>query len=154
VAFSPDGSRVAAGAADGTIRIWDGLLDRTASDSPRLVLKGHRGTVSEVAFSSDGRRLASLSWDKTVRVWDAAGGCCLEVIDGIGDGTAIALGPDRFPWRAVTRGWETVIEAGATGEPIAHLLASLYHIATHPNGRRWAGTSGNYLALFTLEGDA
>lgn len=65
VAFAPDGSRLATGGADGTVRIWD-----AQTYEQLLVLNGHEDYVKDVAFSADGSVLASASGDKTVRVWD------------------------------------------------------------------------------------
>jgi WD40 repeat protein len=69
VAFSPDGSRIASGSDDNTIRIWD---VQTGRQMHRL--EGHTATVWSVAFSSDGHWIASGSNDNTVRVWDSETG--------------------------------------------------------------------------------
>src|SRR5262249_50434593 len=45
-AFSPDGSQLAAGFYEGTIRLWD-----VASGRETAVLRGHTGPVHTVAFS-------------------------------------------------------------------------------------------------------
>src|SRR5262249_29066818 len=67
VAFSPDGSLLASGGADRTVRLWDAKTGKE-----QAVLKGHTGNVSSVAFSPDGKTLASGSLDYTVRLWDVA----------------------------------------------------------------------------------
>jgi WD40 repeat protein len=66
VAFSPDGNALAAGSADGNIRIWD----LRAPDAAPTVLSGHEDYVCSVAFSPDGRTLASASGDNSIRLWD------------------------------------------------------------------------------------
>jgi hypothetical protein len=109
-----------------------------------------------VAFDRAGVRIVSASGDGTVRVWDAATGACLEVIKGKGDVAAIAMGFNDardFPWRALNRGNETVIEPAAGGEPIGWFPAVLEYISTHPSGRMWAGSVGNHLYIIQLEGE-
>ena len=64
LAFSPDGTQIASGSVDNTIRMWDASSGVSAG-SP---LTGHTGTIESIAFSQDGH-LVSASRDKTVRVW-------------------------------------------------------------------------------------
>jgi WD40 repeat protein len=65
LAFSPDGTRLAIGSGDNTIRLWD-----VASRQEVCQLRGHDSYVHAIAFSPDGTRLASASGDLTVRIWD------------------------------------------------------------------------------------
>jgi hypothetical protein len=62
--FSEDGSWVAAGAMDGTARVWDSKSGRQLAELP------HSNTVGSVHFHSDGHRLATGSDDGWVRIWD------------------------------------------------------------------------------------
>ncbi|KDN39373.1 hypothetical protein RSAG8_08890, partial [Rhizoctonia solani AG-8 WAC10335] len=70
VAYSPDGTRIAVGCGDGTVRILN------AHDGTLLVdpMQGHTGVVLSVAFSPDGKLVASASNDQTIRVWNAYNG--------------------------------------------------------------------------------
>src|SRR5262249_52991979 len=62
---SPDGTRLATGCKDNTIRLWDLTTHRHVCE-----LRGHTDYVHAVAFSPDGTRLVSGSGDFTVRLWD------------------------------------------------------------------------------------
>jgi WD40 repeat protein len=64
VAFSPDGSQLAAGNGFYEVSWWevdDGTLLRQ--------VRAHSDSVNTVAFSPDGRLLASGSLDGTVHLW-------------------------------------------------------------------------------------
>ncbi len=69
VAFSPDGSRLAAGGGDRTIRFFD-----TGSGKQLRVVRPHADWVQSVAFSPDGSRLLSASRDRTVRLTEVSTG--------------------------------------------------------------------------------
>jgi WD40 repeat protein len=147
--FDSAGKRIANGCADGRVLIWD-----VQTRAEIACLRGHRQLVDSVSFSPDGRRLASKSSKEgIVRVWDTHTGECLETIQGSGEVEVIAAGPPKYPWRALIRGQETVIEVGSSGTAVAWFPTRLEDIATHPSGREWAGVASNHLYLIRLEGD-
>ncbi|SER07121.1 WD40 repeat [Lentzea xinjiangensis] len=68
LAFSPDGTLIAAGTTDDVIRVWDVRDPR--NPQLRAVLHGHTERVWGVAFAPDNRTLTTAGADRTVRVWD------------------------------------------------------------------------------------
>ena len=68
VAFSPDGSRLASGSLDHTIKLWN------AQTGDLINTLRHDSGVYSVAFSPDGSRLTSGSKDKTIQLWNAKTG--------------------------------------------------------------------------------
>ncbi|MEE6178713.1 nSTAND1 domain-containing NTPase [Mycobacterium sp. 050134] len=144
VAVSPDGSRIAAGLADHTVRLWDALTGKPIGQP----LRGHDGIVTSVAFSPNGARLASGSMDQTVRLWDVATGQPIgqplrsprQVVTSVAfspDGTRLASGNSRYVWR-----WDV-----ATGQPIGDPLRGhddlVSSVAFSPDGSRIVSGSGD-----------
>lgn len=89
VACSPDGTLIASGSMDRTIRIWE----KESGDSLKTLV-GHRMEVHSVSFSPDGTRIASGSSDETIRIWDVNRGECLNILsDHTSSVTSVSFSP-------------------------------------------------------------
>jgi tRNA A-37 threonylcarbamoyl transferase component Bud32 len=147
VAFSPDGSRLAAAGEDRIIRIWD-----TAIGEQVHRMEGHTDIVTSLSWSPDGRRLASASDDQTVRVWDTESGAAAsepwqahtEFV------LSVAWSPDGE--RIASAGWDHQIivweaETGAI-QWRADLGVDCSYVTWSPDGTRLAGGGGHSLVVF------
>jgi WD40 repeat protein len=103
VVFSPDGSQVASGSKDQTIRIWD-----VASGKEFLRLEGSVRSVTALAYHPDGKRLASVGADRLVRLWDLVTRQEILQLDGP-TGTLRSVDFSRDGWRLAAGGDHTGI---------------------------------------------
>jgi WD40 repeat protein/transcriptional regulator with XRE-family HTH domain len=133
VALSNDGKLLAAGTANGEIRLWD-----TTTASPRTSLQGHAEWVRSVAFSPDGTMIASGSEDQTVRLWNVLTGQCFRILQGhtsriysvaySPDGKKVVSGSDDKTIRI----WD--VETGTCLNALQGHEERIYSVAFHPNG--------------------
>jgi len=65
VGFSPDGTQLASGSGDTTVRLWD-----LTTEMPLHTLEGHKNWVLAVAWAPDSSRLASADKNGLILVWD------------------------------------------------------------------------------------
>jgi WD40 repeat protein len=89
VGFSPDGKLLAAGGADGLLRVW-------SVDEKKLVtaIQGHGNWIVSVGFSADGKLLVSAGADRSAQVWEAGSWKRLAKLDESDALQAAALSPD------------------------------------------------------------
>jgi WD40 repeat protein len=142
LAFSPDGTRLAAACYELVVRVWD-----AGTGQEVFRCKGHNAIVHRVRFSPDGRLLASAGEDGTVRLWDARTGQEALVLKGhtkgvlsvafSSDGTRLASGG----WDETVKVWDTV-----TGQEVKSFkaLGNSHAVTISPDGTLLAaiGVSG------------
>jgi WD40 repeat protein len=91
VAYSPDGTSLAAGTVNGTLAIWDAATLTLRHTIPNA----HGAFILGMAFSNDGRTLATGSADKTVQLWDVQSGTLVRILTQHKSGvTALAFNGD------------------------------------------------------------
>jgi WD40 repeat protein/serine/threonine protein kinase len=131
--FSQDGTRLASGSFDKTVKVWD-----VASGKELRTLQGHKSWALSVAFSPDGTRLASGGYDQTVKVWDVASAKELRTFRGHNDWvTTVAFSPDGARL--------------ASGSSDAKVM--LWEVANHQECRTLPGTSNGVTTVaFSPEG--
>ena len=88
ITFSADGTTIASGSADRTVKLWE-----VATGKWRM-LGMQLDTVYSVAFSPDGKTVASGNVDGTINLWDTATTREMPVLKHSGDVTTVAFTPD------------------------------------------------------------
>ena len=79
IAYSPDGTLLASGAADRFMKVIDPASGRVIRS-----FEGHTHHVLGVCWKRDGRTIATCGADNVVKVWDSASGQRLKNVEGFG----------------------------------------------------------------------
>ena len=146
VAFSPDSRWLAAGGADGMVRIWD---TRDPASTARELPRRHIGMVKHVMFLPDGR-LVSAGGSSIgselgeVKIWDLSAERVLDLRGHTQVVTDMASSPDGR--RLATGSLDNTIKLWdtTTGEEVLTLrghTAGVLGVAFSPDGRRLASGS-------------
>ena len=143
--FSPDGTQIVSFEEKGGLRVFD-----SDGGIEYFVLDQNVQRINELCFSSDGTRIVADA-SGSICIWDAKTGELLKVIQGRGDIKGIAANVKDTSFRLLVRDGDTIVET-ASGQIVARYRGQFDYITTHRDGRTWAGTISNYLALIHLEG--
>jgi WD40 repeat protein len=117
LAFSPDGSQIAAAGRDGMIRLCDAA---TGKETARL--RGHSEAVLCVAFRPDGKALASGSMDQSILLWDVTTAAKTLALDGHGAAvTEVVFSADGKQLLSSSEDRTLRLWDGETGRPLRTL---------------------------------
>jgi WD40 repeat protein len=150
IAFSPDGSLIATGGEDGSVRI-----SRSEDGSEVAALDAHDVPVRITTFDPSGERVLTAADDGTMRLWDTAAGALVADLVGHTDRVQSAVfNPDGR--RLLTSGDTTArLWDVATGRPLRVVDAvdfALVSAAFLPGGQRiLTGSDGNGAQIWDLE---
>ena len=121
-ALSPDGNLLAAGGADGQVRLFN-----VADGATTATLEAHTGPVADVRFAPDGATLVSAGSDKTLKQWDVA--------------------QSRVLFRHTLRGLAAGVALSAEGALVAAASDGALYRIPRPAGKPLAGHEGRVTSV-------
>ncbi|MDE0021957.1 MAG: WD40 repeat domain-containing protein [Candidatus Poribacteria bacterium] len=150
VAFSPDGTTIAAVDGSRSVKIWD-----VKTGAPLHTLQNPFFVAFSAAYSPDGTKLASASFDEAVWIWDVKTGALLQKFDPhqeylhsasyLPDGKRLVSGGEK-----TIKIWD--VKTGALLQTLHNPLGtiSFIPIAVSPDGRAVAAFSNNEVLIWDI----
>jgi WD40 repeat protein/serine/threonine protein kinase len=147
--LNPAGTLLAAGCADGPVRLWD-----VAGGQEIAQLRGHEKCSVDLAFHPDGGLLASAGEDGTVRLWEVATHAPAAVLRGHADTVwRVAFSADGKLLASASNDKTVRLWDAQTHEQLAAipLGSTVYGVAFSPDGKRLAaGCRDNTIRLIDV----
>ena len=133
VSFSPDGTKLATGAADKFVKVFE-----IPSGKFLKSFEGHTHHVLDVGWKADGKLLASASADNTIKVWNYENGEQARTIQGHGKQVTRLLFKGATPEFITVSGDQTVrmwnVDNGGNTRNFGGNNDFLYAVGISPDG--------------------
>lgn len=147
LAFSPDGTKIAAGTMDDTVYIWD------FADGNRMVMLHcdiFGGIVNNVIYSPDGKKLIS-SCDNGFNVWHTESYQLISTIGAHNEGImSIAISPDGRD--LLTSGLDNIIKVWVLDKgknrAVYKRECTVYGVTYSPNGKFFASAESKWVYIW------
>lgn len=157
VTFSPDGRYLAAGSANGEVRLWqivDSLDGLTLGEIDLLwtTLNTLDDWIWSVAFHPTGKTLASANDNFTIKFWDVSSGDCLTTLRGHTDRVwSLSFSPDGTLLASASDDQTVRLWDGVTGELLTVLTEHQHRVVCvrfSPDGEILASASNDQTIRF------
>ncbi|MCK6582305.1 MAG: BMP family ABC transporter substrate-binding protein [Anaerolineales bacterium] len=152
IAFNSDGTQLAIGLGNGTVRIRD-----FESGEDLHILRGHDDVILSLAFSPDDSLLATASLDGTAKIWDVQTGAERFALEGHTNSvTALAFTPDGKRLATSSRDGTAKIWDVSTGQELLNFPGNgsgINSLAFNPAGTLLVTSGDREARVYILQVD-